>query len=78
MMIAIGVICLLLILAWDGIVIFFINGGTIENLYEEDEEWHEEAMPVYPECKSNCSLRGSDYCIYKCWVEQVWNREDEQ
>ena len=37
MMIAIGVILTLFVLAWDGIVIFFLD-GDIENIFEEEDE----------------------------------------
>lgn len=37
MMIAIGVILTFLVLAWDGIVIFFLD-GDIENIFEEQED----------------------------------------
>lgn len=33
----IGVILTLIVLAWDGIVIFFL-GGDIENIFEEEDE----------------------------------------
>lgn len=37
MMIAIGVILTLVVLAWDGIVIFFLD-GDIENIFEEEDD----------------------------------------
>ena len=37
MMIAIGVLLTLLVLVWDGIVIFFLD-GDIENIFEEEDE----------------------------------------
>lgn len=37
MMIAIGVICMHFVLWWDAAVIFVINGGTIEDLYEDED-----------------------------------------
>lgn len=37
MMIAIGVMLTWLVLVWDGIVIFFLD-GDIENLYEQEDE----------------------------------------
>lgn len=37
MMATIGVLLMFIILVWDGIVIFFLD-GNIENLFEEDED----------------------------------------
>lgn len=68
MITAIGILFILIVFVWDGIVIFFLD-GDIENLFEEDE-LEEPEKPEFPECQKNCNLRGSDYCIYKCWVEQ--------
>lgn len=37
MMIAVGVLLTFLVLVWDGIVIFFLD-GDIENIFEEEDE----------------------------------------
>lgn len=37
MMATIGVLLMFIILVWDGIVIFFLD-GNIENLFEEDDD----------------------------------------
>lgn len=37
MMVAVAVILTFLVLVWDGIVIFFLD-GDIENIFEEEDE----------------------------------------
>lgn len=37
MMTAVGVLLTFLVLVWDGIVIFFLD-GDIENIFEEEDE----------------------------------------
>jgi hypothetical protein len=37
MIVAIGILCIFAVIAWDGIVIFFID-GDIENIYEDDDD----------------------------------------
>ena len=76
MTVAIGIILILIVLAWDGIVIFFLD-GDIENLFEE-EEWEEPELPEFPECMKSCNLSGSDYCIYECAVYQIWREHEKK
>lgn len=76
MMVTIGVLVMLIILVWDGIVIFFLD-GDIENLFEEDD-WEEPEKPDFPECKHDCELCGSDYCIYECSVYQIWREHEKK
>lgn len=78
MITAIGILLILIVFVWDGIVIFFLD-GDIENLFEDEDEdedkgelWSEPKKESYPNCQKYCSLRGSDYCIYNCYVEQFY------
>lgn len=73
MKIAVAVLITFLVLCIDMIVIYM--DGDIRNLYED---WEEPEKPKYPDCIQHCELSGSDYCIYKCWAEQIMRQKDEE